>query len=201
MKIRLLTFLVLCFTSQFLYAGIISSPMPIVTPGTSTPGVTSSNTDTQNRAYAGLIWTLKDRTSWIPDLTFGFRSLRVKSSDSVNGGDISARIKLSNGIAVDSVALSYVGGKRELLGNVGAGYSFTNTSILGTVGLQGAYTRIGTDFQFANKQFIPYLELLTIDKPSNVRKTTTPGTLGPNTLSCPQPFTLMGTTCILAPPL
>ena len=193
MKIRLLAFFVLCFTSQFLYAGV--SPMPIVTPGTSTPGVTSSNTDTQNRAYAGLIWTLKDRTSWIPDLTFGFRSLRVKSSDSVNGGDISARIKLSDGIAIDSVALSYVGGKRELLGNVGAGYSFTNTSILGTIGLQGAYTRIGTDFQFANKQFIPYLELLTIDKPSNVRKTTTPGTTGPSTLSCPSGFTLMGNFC------
>ena len=193
MKIRLLAFFVLCFSSQFLYAGV--SPMPIVTPGTSTPGVTSSNTDTQNRAYAGLIWTLKDRTSWIPDLTFGFRSLRVKSSDSVNGGDISARIKLSDGIAIDSVALSYVGGKRELLGNVGAGYSFTNTSILGTIGLQGAYTRIGTDFQFANKQFIPYLELLTIDKPSNVRKTTTPGTTGPSTLSCPSGFTLMGNFC------
>lgn len=163
MRIKLLTLLILCSTSSFVYAGIIIPPPPPATPAV------SSNTDTQNRAYAGLIWTLKDKTSWVPDLTLGFRSLRVKSSDSVNGADVSARIKLSDGIAFDSFVLSYIGGKRDILGNLGVGYSVTNSSFLGTLGAQGAYTRIGTDFQFNDKKFSPHLEVLTVDKPSNVR--------------------------------
>ncbi len=191
MKIKLLSFLLLYLTSTFLYAGgITPPPLPPIAPIV-TPGVSSSNTDTQNRAYAGLIWTLKDKASWIPDLTLGFRSLRVKSSDSVSGGDISARIKLSGGIAFDSFVLSYAGGNRDILGNLGAGYSFTNNSLLGTVGVQVPYTRVGTDFQFSDKKFIPHLELLTIDKPNNVRKSITPGTL-----SCPTGFELTRGVCL-----
>lgn len=197
MKSKLLAFLILYFTSSFLYAGV--APTPIFTPGSSTPGVSSSNTDTQNRAYAGLIWTLKDRTSWIPDLTLGFRSLRVKSSDSVNGGDLTARIKLSGGIAFDSVVLSYVGGNRDILGNIGAGYSLTNSSLLGTLAVQGPYTRIGTDYQINAGKFVPYLEVLTVDKPNNVRKTTTPGTSTPGSFSCPSPFVFDGTSCVFNP--
>ena len=199
MKIKSASFLILLLSSFAVYAGSI---MPIIVPatlipGSSTPGISKSNTDTQNRVYAGLIWTLKDKTSWIPDLTFGFRSLRVKSNDSVNGGDVSTRIKLSNGIAVDSVVLSYVGGNRDILGNVGAGYSLTNTSFLGTVGVQGQYARIGTDFQFTDKRFTPYLELLTIDKQNNVSRTITSGTSTPASFSCPPGYVLNGSTCSL----
>jgi hypothetical protein len=192
MKIKLFALLVLCFTSSYLYAGAIA---PTVTPGITIPGVSKSDTDTENRAYAGLIWTLKDKASWIPDLTLGFRSLRVKSSDSVNGGDLSTRIKLSDGIAIDSVVLSYVGGKRDLLGNLGVGYSLTNASILGTAAVQAAYTKIGTDFQFNDKRFVPYIQLLTLDKPNNVNKISTPGTTTPSTLTCTAPLVLVGNNC------
>ena len=131
-----------------------------------------SNTDTENRVYAGLVWTLQEKMSLIPDLTLGFRSLRVKSSDSVEGADISARIKLKDGVAFDSTRLVYVGGERDILGNIGIGYSNTNSSLLGTVAIQGPYSRVGTDFEFTNKKFVPYLELLTLDKPNKVNKTT-----------------------------
>lgn len=130
-----------------------------------------SDTKTEGRAYAGLVWTLQEKASFIPDLTIGFRSLRVKSSDSAQGGDISVRIKLKDGIAFDSTRLSYVGGDRDLLGNIGVGYSFTNASVLGTLAAQGAYTRIGSDYEFTNKRFVPYLELLTMDKPRKVKGT------------------------------
>lgn len=185
MKAKLFTFLVLFLTSSFLYAGV-----PISVPATVTPGISKSDTDTENRAYAGLIWTFKDKASWLPDLTLGFRSLRVKSSDSVSGGDLSTRIKLSDGVAIDSVVLSYVGGKRDLLGNLGVGYSLTNASILGSAAVQAAYTKIGTDFQLNDKRFIPYVQLLTLDKPNNVNKISTP-----STLSCPAPLTLVGNNC------
>ena len=140
----------------------------------------SSNTDTENRAYAGLVWALQDKMSLIPDLTLGFRSLRVKSSDSVNGADISARIKLKDGFGFDSTRLVYVGGERDVLGNIGVGYSNSNKSFLGTVAVQGPYSRLGTDFEFTNKKFVPYLELLTLEKPNKtVKKSTTTDTYIP----------------------
>lgn len=159
-------------------------------PATVVTTMGKSQTDTENRAYAGLVWALQDKFSFIPDLTVGFRSLRVKSSDSVNGGDISARIKLRDGISFDSARLSYVGGERDVLGNVGIGYSVTNSSFLGTLAVQGAHSRIGTDFQFSDKSFVPYLEVLTVDKPNKIRKTP-----GSSTLTCGAGFILVGENC------
>lgn len=162
MKFKLLLCALLAIFSLNTFAGV-----PTVT-------TYSSNTDTENRAYAGLVWTLQDKMSLMPDLTLGFRSLRVKSTDSVEGADLSARFKLKDGIAFDSTRLVYVGGERDVLGNIGVGYSNTNQSFLGTVAVQGPYSRLGTDFEFTNKKFVPYLELLTLEKPNKtVKKSTT----------------------------
>ena len=136
--------------------------------------VSTSATSNEHRVYAGLVWTLKEKLSLVPDATIGFRSVRVKSNDNVSGGDISARITFNNGIAFDSTRLSYVGGDRDILGNLGIGYSNTNSSILGTVAIQGPYSRIGSDFEFTNKKFVPYLELLTLDKPKKTSVTFIP---------------------------
>lgn len=163
-KIVLLTLMCSLLVSLNAFAGFV---IPPATPITT---VEKSQTNTENRAYAGLVWALQDKMSWIPDLTIGFRSLRVKSSDSVNGGEISARIKLKDGISFDSTRLSYVGGERDVLGNVGIGYSATNSSFLGTFAVQGAYTRLGTDYQFNGNKFVTYLELLTVDKPNKVKE-------------------------------
>ena len=142
-----------------------------------TPG--GSNTETENRAYAGLVWTLGEKASMTPDLSLGFRSLRVKSSNSVEGGDLSIRIKLDGGISFDSTRLSYVGGERDVMGNIGIGYSNTNSSLLGTAAVQGAYTRVGSDYEFANQKFVPYLEVLTADKANKVDKS-----VGSTTYEC-----------------
>ena len=136
--------------------------------------LTVNTTNNEHRVYAGLVWTLKEKLSLVPDATIGFRSVRVKSNDNVSGGDISARITFNNGIAFDSTRLSYVGGDRDILGNLGIGYSNTNSSILGTVAIQGPYSRIGSDFEFTNKKFVPYLELLTLDKPKKTSVTFIP---------------------------
>lgn len=159
---------------------------PATAPYTITPE--NSDTTTENRAYVGFVWTLKEKTSWIPDLTLGIRSLRVKSSDSVNGADLSARIRLDGGIAFDSTRLVYVGGERDILGNIGIGYSYTNASFLGTAAIQGPYLRAGSDFEITNKRFVPYLELLTLDKPNNVNKT-------PGSKTCPADYFDDGNNC------
>ncbi len=168
-KIVFATFLSL--TAFSVHAGVPIGPIVPAFQAVTTNA--ESQTQTENRAFAGLVWTLKDKFSFIPDLTVGVRSLRVKSSDSVNGAEISARIKFQGGVALDSTRLSYIGGQRDFLGNLGVGYSFSNASILGTVAAQSAYSRVGTDFQFSDKSFVPYFELLTVDKPHNVDKKVT----------------------------
>lgn len=156
-KVALASLLLGMFSSH-IYAGL---PPPSV--------VSTTSTNHEHRVYAGLVWSLKEQFSLIPDATLGFRSVRVKSNDNVSGGDISARISFNNGIAIDSTRLSYVGGNRDILGNLGIGYSNAHSTLLGTVAVQGPYSRLGTDFEFADKKFVPYLEVLTVDKPNRVR--------------------------------
>lgn len=183
--------IVLFFVGILGFSGLANAGSIVTTlPYTTTPG--KSDSTTENRAYAGLVWTLKEKTSWIPDLTLGFRSLRVKSSDSVNGADLSARIKLDGGVAFDSTRLVYVGGERDILGNIGIGYSNTNSSFLGTAAVQGPYLRLGSDFEITNKRFVPYLELLTVDKPNKVNQT-------PGSKTCPVGYIDTGTNCSLPP--
>ena len=123
---------------------------------------------TDDRVYAGLVWTLKEKPSYTPDLILGFRSLTVKSNDNASGGDLSIRMKLEGGVSFDSTRLVYVGGERDLLGNIGVGYSNTNSTLLGTIAVQSSYARLGTDYELNKNKFVPYLELNTLDNPKNV---------------------------------
>jgi hypothetical protein len=123
---------------------------------------------TEDRVYAGLVWTLKEKPSYTPDLILGYRSLKVKSNDNVRGGDLSIRMKLEGGVSFDSTRLVYVGGERDLLGNIGVGYSNPNSTLLGTIAVQGSYARLGTDYEVNKNKFVPYLELNTLDNPNKV---------------------------------
>ncbi len=137
-----------------------------------------SGSETQTKAYAGLAWTLGAKKSpAVPDLVVGVRSLKVKSNDRVsNGADLSARFTFVEGLSFDSLRLSYVGGKRDVLGNIGVGYSFASKSFLTTVAAQGAYSRAGIDYKYSSGEVSPYLELLSAGKPKKV----TGGGLGCN---------------------
>lgn len=156
--------------------------------------VTSSATQTQTNAYAGLSWTLGgQKSSLVPYAVVGIRTLEVKSDDKVsNGVDISARFKFSDGAAYDSSRLSYVSGNRDMLTHVGFGYSNTNKSFLATLAGQGAYSRVGVDYEFTNSKLLPYLDLLTVDKPESVNSTTT--------YSCQTPFVFAAGACEYVPP-
>jgi len=125
----------------------------------------SKVTKTDYRGYAGLAWKLDG--SFIPDISFGFRSLRVDSNDSVQGGDVNGRISLKDK-TFDSVRLSFVGGSRDVMGNIGAGYSFTQSSLLGTAAIEGAYLRLGSDYLLSTNSFSPYLEVNSLARPNKV---------------------------------
>lgn len=116
----------------------------------------------------------------------------MNSNDKVNNGvDISARFKLTDGATYDSARLSYVSGNRDLQTLIGFGYSNVNKSFLATLAGQGAYSRVGVDYEFTNSKLLPYLDLLTVGRPATVNSTTT--------YSCPAGFTLVAGTCQAAP--
>jgi hypothetical protein len=77
-------------------------------------------------------------------------------------------MKLEGGVSFDSTRLVYVGGERDLLGNIGVGYSNPNSTLLGTIAVQGSYARLGTDYELNKNKFVPYLELNTLDNPKKV---------------------------------
>jgi hypothetical protein len=140
------------------------------------PTIYTDASNTENRVYAGIVFDLDGSDGFVPDVVLGFRSLHVNSSDSVDGADLSARIsygKHDKGIMFDSARLVYVGGERNVMGNIGIGYSNTHASFIGTAAIQGPYTRIGSDFEFGKNKFEPFLEINTLDKANNVDKTAT----------------------------
>jgi hypothetical protein len=161
--------------SYKLFLVVILSSFAFLTPsafsGAPAPAPTFSDAKkTEDRVYAGLVWTLKEKPSYTPDLILGYRSLKVKSNDNVSGGDLSIRMKLEGGVSFDSTRLVYVGGERDLLGNIGVGYSNPNSTLLGTIAVQGSYARLGTDYELNKNKFVPYLELNTLDNPKSVPK-------------------------------
>jgi len=149
------------------YRGIIET---CLAPGNgASPSSSSSSERTDNRIYSGLIWELGAK-SFVPDFVIGFRSLKVKSSDNVDGGDLSVRIKYDKGLEFDSTRLVYVGGKRDVMGNVGGGYSFSENSLLATAAIQTSNFRVGSDYLIQKRGFKPYLEINTLNKPSEEKR-------------------------------
>ena len=127
------------------------------------PSAGGSRTDT--RAYMGLVWELGGKQGAMPHLAFGLSSLRVRSNDRVEGGDIEFRLSIFNGIEADSLRLAYVNGNRVMRANVGGGYSFSHADWLATASVQSSYVRAGTDFLISNKAFLPFVELNTLGRP------------------------------------
>jgi len=149
--------------------------------------ISCNASNNEHRAYVGIVFDLDGSDGFMPDLVFGLRSLHVKSNNDVEGADFSARIsygKHDKTIEFDSARLVYVGGERDFMGNIGLGYSHAHSSVIGTAGLQGAYSRIGSDFEFGKNKFEPYLEINTLDKPNKVEQ------------SCPTGTTLVNGVCM-----
>lgn len=136
---------------------------------------------TENRVYAGISWTFGGKQGLVPQLVLGARSLRVKSSDAVSGGDLNVRLNVFHGFSIDSLRLGYVGGNRDVQGNIGGGYSFADSKLLGTAAIQANYSRVGTDYVFGSGEIRPYAEINSLQKPKNV---------GGGAVGCPSGYTL-----------
>jgi len=158
-------------------------PTPVAFAGSvypaiaTTTGVAGSATDTVNRGYAGLKWTLGE--SLTPAVVVGYRHARVESNGDTRGGDVSFSFNLLGGFQPGKLRAKYFNGQENLQGEVGGGFDFTK-GIFAGVSAQGPFVNLGADYLFnAVAPFEPYLMLNTLkkyDKPQG-------GTAG-TTLSC-----------------
>lgn len=129
-------------------------------PGQCTlPSFVGQGKRTDNNLYMGVVWSFDGNNSKRPDLVFGYRSTDVNASDRVSGADLNLRFNFSQTPSLEGVRLSYVGGKRVVLGNLGLGYSFKRNSPLLTGAIQAAHARGGSDFVLNTNKFVPYIEV------------------------------------------
>ena len=150
MKLRNFTLaFVLMLVSNFTFAG---GGGPIL------PSITISTND--NRAYAGLKWTLSGGIK--PEAVLGFRHANISSNGDTDGGDISISAKFMDGIQPGQLRAKYFNGKEDVQGELGGGYDFTQ-GIFGGVGIHAPYSNVGLDlFPNAQTKFDPYIQLDTI---------------------------------------
>jgi hypothetical protein len=123
-------------------------------------------TNTDNRVYAGLKWTLNEGIK--PQAVVGFRHARTESNGNTDGGDISISAKIIDGFQLGKLRAKYFDGKEKVQGEVGAGYDFTKGLFAG-VGVHAPYSLIGLDLHpFINENKLePYIQIDTIKKYEN----------------------------------
>ena len=125
--------------------------------GLTLPSNKSSNDD---RAYAGLKWSLSGGIK--PEAVLGFRHANISSNGDADGGDISISAKFMDGIQPGQIRAKYFNGKEDVQGELGGGYDFTQ-GIFGGVGIHLPYSNVGLDlFPNAQMKFDPYVQLDTI---------------------------------------
>ena len=150
---------------------------------TTTPIESSKN---DNRAYAGLKWTLSGGIK--PEAVLGLRHANISSNGDTDGGDISISAKFMDGIQPGQVRAKYFNGKEDVQGELGGGYDFTQ-GIFGGVGIHAPYSNLGLDlFPNAQTKLDPYIQLDTI-KGNNKSN--------PN---CPINFRYSAGSCIIISP-
>lgn len=130
----------------------------------STPVGSGASKRTDKNLYMGLVWSFGQKASKTPDVLIGLRSIEVNSSNKVSGADLSLRLQSAKNFAPEGVRLSLLGGHRDSLANIGAGYSFSANQALLTGAVQSSHLRVGTDYLLANKTLVPYIELNSLKR-------------------------------------
>ena len=155
-KLSKLTLAFCSFLSASAFAGANPNTWNLI-PGT------SGATLTDNRAYAGLKWTLNEGIK--PQAVVGYRHARTESNGDTDGGDLSISAKIIDGFQLGKLRAKYFDGKEKVQGEVGAGYDFTKGLFAG-VGVHAPYSLIGLDLHpFINENRLePYIQIDTIKK-------------------------------------
>jgi hypothetical protein len=149
-----ITLVFLFFISSSAFAGV---PTYDLIPGANGAALTD------NRAYAGLKWTLNEGIK--PQAVVGFRHARTESNGNTDGGDLSISAKIIDGFQLGKLRAKYFNGKEDVQGEVGGGFDFTKGLFAG-VGVHAPYSLIGLDLHpFINDNKLePYIQIDTIKK-------------------------------------
>lgn len=121
----------------------------------------------QNRGYVGLVWTM-EKSSAVPDVVFGLRHTKTNPAADVTGYDVSARLKFTGNLSFDNVRAVYLDGNRSSQANVGLGYSLSQQSAFGTVGVGAEHLKLGVDYLLKPAKFDAFIEVNTLSKPAEV---------------------------------
>jgi hypothetical protein len=123
--------------------------------------------------YAGLVWELGGvNTNHSPLIVFGIRNTKSKRSDHLNGIDLNIRFLTSKNMTIESTSLTILDGKPKALVQIGAGYSYLNSSVIGTASLQLPHIRLSSDYIVNGGNFKFYSEVNTLQKPKGDNTTT-----------------------------
>lgn len=151
-----------------------------VTP-TSTTISTPAGKRRTDSFFVGINWNFGAKS---PELVLGFRGLRTNTSKKSDGYQLDLILPFASTLSFDRVRLSYVGGQRSALGQLGLGYSFAQKSFLGNVALQAPYATAGVDYLFSGS-LLPYVGVNSLGRP----RVPTSGASS-TTLGCTAPATL-----------
>lgn len=125
--------------------------------------VPGSGSNTVNRGYVGLKWTLDEGVK--PQAVVGYRHAKVDSNGDTDGGDISISAKLFDGFQLGKLRAKYFNGKESVQGEIGGGYDFIKGFFAG-IGVHAPHSVLGLDVHpfLADKKFEPYIQIDTIKK-------------------------------------
>lgn len=155
-------------------------------PATATTTTTGADSRTDTRGYVGLNWKLGGSVT--PAVVLGLTNVRVNSNGDTSGLKLAFHLNLAGGVAPGMIKLSYLGGKEDFQGEIGAGYNFVRTAPFLGVGLNVPYVALGVD-AYRGMEFEPFVTLNSQGKYDKPNKTTT------TTYSCDPGDSLSGQTC------
>lgn len=185
--------LIAAFLSNAAFAGNSLYPANITT----TPGTSSGTSRTSTLGYAGLNWALGG--GYTPALVLGVTNVKVKTNGDTTGARLAFHLNLAGGPAPGMLKLSYLNGKEDFQGEIGAGYNFIKSAPLLGLGVNGPYVSAGID-AYLNSSIVPYASINSQGAFSKPKPRTTPGS---SVASCDpnDPWIVVDVSCNDNPPL
>ena len=101
--------------------------------------------ETVNRGYAGLKWTLGQALT--PEVVLGVRRAIVHPDGETAGGDISFSFNLVGGLHPEKLRVKLFNGMDNIQRELSGGYDF-NKGFYGGLAIQGPYYNLGVDYHF-----------------------------------------------------
>ena len=113
----------------------------------------------ESKAFVGLNWSLGESVT--PELILGLANGKTKVDGKVQGSKIAIHIDIASGFTLSKVKATALYGKADAMGELGGGYNFSNSELIGVVGLNTRNLAVGVDINM-DMEFSPYVDLNTI---------------------------------------